>query len=150
LERVFPDEYSHLQVMKGVRGIRIISIVGDDPQETDHGSAVVCEKVRFYPARASIFSVERDKELNYGMMNMAIVSPEQEYFLDGAHELTDLIESAWRQIPHLTKNNLSYEVQDGDLFLRGAVRTYYHKQLVQESMRNIEGIRMIRNEIQVL
>lgn len=88
-------------------------------------------------------------ELNSGTMNMATISKNQEYYLDGAHGPNDLIEAAWRQIPHLTKHNLSYELQDGDLILRGAVRTYYQKQLVQESLRHVEGVRMIRNEIQV-
>ena len=88
-------------------------------------------------------------ELNYGTMNMATITSSQEYFLDGAHELSELIEAAWRQIPHLTKNRLSYELAERDLILRGSVPTYYQKQLVQETLRNIEGIRMIRNEIQV-
>ncbi len=88
--------------------------------------------------------------MNYGTMNMATISTDQEFYLDGAHELQELVEAAWRRIPHLTKHNLSYELQDGDLFLRGIVRTYYQKQLVQESLRGIDGVRMIRNEIQVL
>jgi len=81
---------------------------------------------------------------------MATISSEQEYYLDGAHGLAEVVEAAWRQIPMLAKNNLTYEVQEGDLVLRGAVRSYYQKQLVQESLRNIEGVRMIRNEIRVL
>ena len=88
--------------------------------------------------------------MNYGTMNMATISTDQEFYLDGAHTTQEMIEAAWRQIPHLTKHNLSYELQDGDLILRGAVRTYYQKQLVQESLRHVEGVRMIRNEIQVL
>lgn len=88
--------------------------------------------------------------MNYGTMNMATISADQEFYLDGAHGPLELIEAAWRRIPHLTKHNLSYELQEGDLILRGAVRTYYQKQLVQESLRHIDGVRMIRNEIQVI
>jgi len=81
---------------------------------------------------------------------MAMISADQEYYLDGAHETQELIEAAWRQIPLTNKSNLSYELLEGDLILRGAVPTYYQKQLVQESLRHIDGVRMIRNEIQVV
>jgi osmotically-inducible protein OsmY len=47
-------------------------------------------------------------------------------------------------------NGISYEYDNGLLVLRGTLASYYHKRLAQETVRNLEGVRQVRNEIQVL
>ncbi|MFO1020237.1 MAG: BON domain-containing protein [Planctomycetales bacterium] len=73
-----------------------------------------------------------------------------DYRLHEAHTLSELVAAAWRSIPQLMKRNLSYEMAEGTITLRGHVETYYQKQLVQESLRKVEGLRGIRNQIEVI
>jgi len=47
-------------------------------------------------------------------------------------------------------NRVSCQYEDGLLVLRGTLSSFYQKQLAQEAVRNLEGVRQIRNEIQVL
>lgn len=47
-------------------------------------------------------------------------------------------------------NRVSYQYENGLLVLRGTLSSFYQKQLAQEAVRNLEGVRQIRNEIQVL
>ncbi|HEX3869110.1 MAG TPA: BON domain-containing protein [Pirellulales bacterium] len=37
----------------------------------------------------------------------------------------------------------------GVLVLRGRLRSFFHKQIAQETVANLEGVRQIRNEIEV-
>jgi len=46
-------------------------------------------------------------------------------------------------------NRVSCEYQDGLLVLRGTVSSFYQKQIAQEAVRNLDGVRQVRNEIQV-
>jgi osmotically-inducible protein OsmY len=66
------------------------------------------------------------------------------------HELRELIESALSRSPYLSGRQLQCEVCDEDVVLRGVVHSYYQKQLAQESLRAIEGVTRIRNEIEVI
>jgi len=57
---------------------------------------------------------------------------------------------------HLHQNSrkvlkrVSCEYDSGVLYLRGRVRSYYHKQLAQESVMNLAGIEQVINEIEVI
>lgn len=42
------------------------------------------------------------------------------------------------------------ECDDGSLFLRGQVPSYYIKQLAQEAVADMEGVRQVVNEIEVV
>lgn len=76
--------------------------------------------------------------------------PTSEIRLHEAHGLQQLVDAAWRSLPQLLKGNLAYDVHENAVVLRGQVRTYYQKQLVQESLRKVQGVNAIRNEIEVL
>ena len=54
--------------------------------------------------------------------------------------------------PHLYNMTVERETDGGRvvLKLKGTVRTYYQKQMAQESFRNEEGISEILNELEVL
>jgi hypothetical protein len=65
-------------------------------------------------------------------------------------ELRHLIESVISRSSFLSGRNLRFEVHEDAVVLRGVVRSYYQKQLAQESLRNIEGLAKINNEIEVV
>lgn len=69
---------------------------------------------------------------------------------DAGHSLRDLVQSTLSRSPYFAGRNLRIELHDNDIVLKGVVNTYYQKQLAQESIRNIDGIRRIRNDIEVL
>ena len=51
---------------------------------------------------------------------------------------------------HAALRKLTCEFARGVLILRGKVPSYYEKQLAQEAVRKIDGVRQIVNEIEVL
>lgn len=63
--------------------------------------------------------------------------------------LDDRVLSALEQNPHITRRNLRFETQQGRVTLRGVVGTYYQKQMAQEAVRKVEGVREIANELEV-
>jgi osmotically-inducible protein OsmY len=64
-------------------------------------------------------------------------------------ELTDLVGSALRR-RMLGSRTLRFELRDGTVVLSGLVRSYYQKQLAQESVRDIDGVEAIENQIEVV
>jgi osmotically-inducible protein OsmY len=52
--------------------------------------------------------------------------------------------------PHLTMQQLWCEFDRGRLFLRGQVPSFYFKQLAQEAVVGMEGVREVVNEIEVV
>ena len=69
---------------------------------------------------------------------------------DGRSELREIVESALVGSLYLSGKNLRFEVREEGLVLRGVVRTYYQKQLAQESLKAISGMPRIHNEIEVV
>lgn len=69
---------------------------------------------------------------------------------DTGHSLRDLVQSALNRSPYFAGRNLHIELHESDVVLKGVVNTYYQKQLAQESIRKIDGVRRIRNDIEVL
>ena len=56
---------------------------------------------------------------------------------------------ALQQNPYLDFTSLTCETKGGCVVLRGVVRSYFQKQMAQESIRSIEGIIEIFNELEV-
>jgi osmotically-inducible protein OsmY len=69
------------------------------------------------------------------------------------HEMTthlqDRVEKAIQQAPHLNRQSLRFEAQEGHVTLRGTVGSYFHKQMAQEAVRHVDGVNVISNELQV-
>ena len=63
--------------------------------------------------------------------------------------LDDRVLNALERNPYLTHRNLRFETQEGRVVLRGVVKTYFQKQMAQESLRNVEGVAEISNELEV-
>lgn len=52
--------------------------------------------------------------------------------------------------PHLTIQRIWCEFEEGKLFLRGQVPSFYYKQLAQEAVARLEGVSQVVNEIEVV
>lgn len=52
--------------------------------------------------------------------------------------------------PHLATQQVWCEFDQGRLLLRGQVSSFYFKQLAQEAVTGIEGVRQVVNEIEVV
>lgn len=63
--------------------------------------------------------------------------------------LEDRVQDAIDHNPYLTKKNLRCETSDGHVVLRGKVRSFFQKQMAQESVKNIDGIVSIQNCLEV-
>jgi hypothetical protein len=65
-------------------------------------------------------------------------------------DLRDIVEAVLARSTYFSGKNLRFEVHEDGLVLRGVVRSYYHKQLAQESLKSISGMPRIQNEIEVV
>jgi osmotically-inducible protein OsmY len=54
------------------------------------------------------------------------------------------------QVPHLTLQRIWCEYEEGTLFLRGQVPSFYYKQLAQEAVSGLAQVHAIANEIEVV
>ena len=59
------------------------------------------------------------------------------------------IRNAIDQNPHLLGRKVRIETHVGHVTLRGMVRTYYQKQMAQETLRSVVGIGRIVNQLEV-
>ena len=50
---------------------------------------------------------------------------------------------------YLALRSIVCDCHEGVLVLRGVVGSYFLKQLVQETVRNLSGVRLIENDVQV-
>lgn len=66
-----------------------------------------------------------------------------------AAELMDRISSVLEQNPHVPHRKLRFEACEDRLILRGTVRSWYQKQMAQETLRGVEGIGEIENQVEV-
>ena len=64
-------------------------------------------------------------------------------------EFADLIHSAIATNPYLAGRKLRYEAESGRVVLQGTVSTYFQKQMAQEALRRIDGVREIENQLEV-
>jgi osmotically-inducible protein OsmY len=64
--------------------------------------------------------------------------------------LDDRVMSALDNNPYLSRRNLRFETHEGRVTLRGEVSTFFQKQMAQESLRQVEGIDQITNELEVI
>ena len=73
-----------------------------------------------------------------------------QHFEDSRHDLSDLLSNALARNPYFANRNIRIELQEDEIVLKGAVNTYYLKQLAQESVRSLNSSERIRNEIEVI
>lgn len=59
------------------------------------------------------------------------------------------LDKALRSHPHLTRQPVFVERSEDHLIVRGTVRSYYHKQVIQEAIRKVDGDAEIKNLVEV-
>ena len=64
--------------------------------------------------------------------------------------LPDMLHRALNRNSHLAGRNIRIEQHDSRIVLKGVVHSYFEKQLAQESIREINGVELIQNEIEVV
>lgn len=77
-------------------------------------------------------------------------TPEQEQDTNRDTQLHGKVNKALQHNPYITGSKLSFEASQGRVTLRGVVLSFFQKQMAQESLRTIEGIDEILNELEVL
>ena len=63
--------------------------------------------------------------------------------------LEDQVQSAIASSPYLSNRKVRFETQDGRVVLRGVVSSYFQKQMAQEALRSLAGVRQIDNLLEV-
>lgn len=63
--------------------------------------------------------------------------------------LESRLEAALQQSPYLRGRQLRFETSDGHVTLRGVVGSFFHKQMAQEAIRVVAGVRRIDNFLEV-
>ncbi len=69
--------------------------------------------------------------------------------MDTVLSLEQQISDAFENCPHFSGRQLRYEAHDGHVTLRGRVGSYFQKQMAQETVRKINGVHRIDNELVV-
>ncbi len=64
--------------------------------------------------------------------------------------LQDLVDVTFSRNVSLSGRHIRVETHADHVVLHGFVRSYYQKQMAQETLKNIPGVRLIRNEIEVI
>jgi osmotically-inducible protein OsmY len=64
--------------------------------------------------------------------------------------IRELAERCLSSNPYLALKNISCELLDGVLVLRGCLPSYYLKQIAQEAVASLEGVAAVDNQIQVV
>jgi len=64
--------------------------------------------------------------------------------------ITEQARARLRQCAYSSVRRVSCAFDAGVLVLQGELRTFFHKQLAQEAVADLEGVRQIRNEIEVI
>lgn len=63
--------------------------------------------------------------------------------------LVELARAALMNSPHLPLRALQPEAEQGNIVLRGVVRSYFHKQMAQETLRRLPEVCRIDNQLLV-
>ncbi len=63
--------------------------------------------------------------------------------------LAERVEGAIVANPYFSSRQLRFETEEGRVILSGVVGTYFQKQMAQEIIRRIEGVREIDNCLEV-
>ncbi len=72
------------------------------------------------------------------------------YMLHGPHSLADLVARRLNDERFWWSRDVEACVDNDEVRLTGRVRSYYQKQVAQESLRDLQGLRRIHNELCVV
>ena len=63
--------------------------------------------------------------------------------------LLEQVQGALSRSPYISARDLHIEAREGVVRLEGAVRSFFHKQMAQETIRRLDGVERIENCLQV-
>jgi osmotically-inducible protein OsmY len=63
--------------------------------------------------------------------------------------LDEQVQGALSRSPYISARDLRVEAREGVVRLEGAVRSFFHKQMAQETIRRLDGVERIENCLQV-
>lgn len=64
-------------------------------------------------------------------------------------KLEELISLALEQSPYLARRTIRVENQEGEVVLHGTVKSFFQKQMAQETLKGLHGVRSIDNRLHV-
>lgn len=64
--------------------------------------------------------------------------------------LIEQVHGALSRSPYLAPKELRIEAEQGVIRLEGAVKSFFHKQMAQETIRRVDGVERIVNCLQVV
>ncbi len=67
----------------------------------------------------------------------------------GSGELLQRVDSAIKGSPHLLGKQVFCQEESGIVVLHGRVRSFFQKQMAQESLKSVHGVEQVINEIEV-
>jgi osmotically-inducible protein OsmY len=70
----------------------------------------------------------------------------------GNHDavLLDRVDVILSTSPYLSRRKVRLETESGRVTLRGEVDSFFQKQMAQEAIRRLDGVREIQNELEVV
>lgn len=68
---------------------------------------------------------------------------------DASHELRQRVDSAIKGNPHLTRHRVFCQEESGIVVLHGRVGSFFQKQMAQETLKRLDGVEKVINELQV-
>jgi osmotically-inducible protein OsmY len=63
--------------------------------------------------------------------------------------LDEQVSTALRQNPHLQARNVRFETSERRVTLRGQVKSWYQKQIAQETLLRLDGVEAVENQLEV-
>jgi osmotically-inducible protein OsmY len=66
-----------------------------------------------------------------------------------ARKVTEVAEECLQKSPYRTVRSVSCQYEGGALVLRGRLPSFYHKQLAQEAVLDVQGVTRVVNETEV-
>lgn len=63
--------------------------------------------------------------------------------------LVEQVSTVLENHPHLPKGALRFDADSGRVTLRGTVRSWYQKQMAQETLKSVRGVDQIENQLVV-
>lgn len=66
-----------------------------------------------------------------------------------SHQVAKLARDRLQNSPYTTVRNVSCHCEGGVVVLRGLLPSFYHKQLAQEALADLEGVTQVINETEV-
>lgn len=74
----------------------------------------------------------------------------QQHRTDCCPELHAQVHHALARNPYFAGRALRVELRENEVVLSGVLHSYFHKQMAQESVLSIGGVRRVHNEIKVV